>query len=78
MMAWYSGDDSSSYSGSGEPWFGGYDNPTDVASDQKNPRDTNPVTDPNVKPGRLGCRAQTYKVRSADDGGERSVNIVRC
>jgi hypothetical protein len=75
---WYNGDDSSSYSGSGEPWFGGYDNPTYVAPDQKNPPDTNPITDPNVMPRRLGCRTQTYKVRSADDGGERSVNIVRC
>jgi hypothetical protein len=73
---WYNGDDSSSYSGSGEPWFGGY--PTYVAPDQKNPPDTNPITDPNAMPRRSGCRTQTYKVRSADDGGERSVNIVRC
>jgi hypothetical protein len=75
---WYNGNDSSSYSNPTAPWFSGYDNPTYVAPDQQNPPDINPITDRNAVPRRLGCRAQTYKVRSADDGGERAVNIVRC
>ena len=72
---WYIGDDALWYNG--DDSFGGYDNPTYVEPDQKNPPDTN-LTDPNAMPRRSGCRTQTYKVRSADDGGERSVNIVRC
>ena len=33
---------------------------------------------PNARTRGVGCRTQTYKVPSADDGGERAVNVVRC
>ena len=74
---WYSGDDGW-YSGYGTPSSSSYDNWTYVAPGEQNPSDTNPTTDPNARPRGVGCRTQTYKVPSADDGGERAVNIVRC
>jgi hypothetical protein len=42
---------------------------------EQNPSDT---TSRDAMPPRLTCRTQTYQVRSAEDGGERAVNIVRC
>ena len=71
----YSGYDESWYSGSGMPWYRGVENPTYVAAGPQNPLDT---TDRNAMPPRSACRTQTYQVRSAGDGGERAVNIVRC
>ena len=71
---WYSGY-APWYSGSGMPWYRGVENPTYVAAGRQNPPDT---TDRNAMPPRLACRTQTYQVRSAEDGGERAVNIVRC
>jgi hypothetical protein len=71
----YSGYDAPWYSGSGMPWYRGVENPTYVAAGRQNPPDT---TDRNAMPPRLGCRTQTYQVRSAEDGGGRAVNIVRC
>jgi hypothetical protein len=43
--------------------------------DKQNPSDT---TSGDAMPPRSACRTQTYQVRSAEDGGERAVNIVRC
>ena len=74
---WYSGDDGW-YSGYSTPASGGYDNWTSAAPAEQNPSDTNPPTDPNARTRGVGCTTQTYKVPSADDGGERAVNIVRC
>ena len=74
---WYSGDDGW-YNGYGTPASGGYDNWTSAAPAEQNPSDTNPPTDPNARPRGVGCTTQTYKVPSADDGGERAVSIVRC
>jgi hypothetical protein len=74
---WYSGDDGW-YSGYGTPSLSSYDNWTYVAPSEQNPSDTNPPTDPNARPRGVGCTTQTYKVPSADDGGERAVNVVRC
>jgi hypothetical protein len=77
---WYSGDDAPWYAGSGTPWYSGswyrgVENPTYVAAGRQNPLN---ATDRNTMPPRLACRTQTYQVRSAEDGGERAVNIVRC
>ena len=74
---WYSGDDGW-YSGYSTPASGGYDNWTSAAPAEQNPSDTNPPTDPNARNRSVGCTTQTYKVPSADDGGERAVNVVRC
>ena len=71
----YSGYDESWYNGSGMPWYRGVENPTYVAAGRQNPPDT---TDRNAMPPRLACRTQAYQVRSAEDGGGRAVNIVRC
>ena len=62
------------------PASGGYDNWTYVAPTEQNPSDTNPTTDPDARTWRCGLQNAvcTYKVPSADDGGERAVNIVRC
>jgi len=73
--SWYSGYDAPWYSGSGMPSYRGVENPTYVAAGRQNPPDT---TDRNAMPPRLACRTQTYQVRSAEDGGGRAVNIVRC
>ena len=81
--SWYSGYDASRYSGYDAPWYSGsgmpsyrgVENPTYVAAGRQNPPDT---TDRNAMPPRLACRTQTYQVRSAEDGGGRAVNIVRC
>ncbi len=67
---WYGGAGTLWDSGSGLPWYGGVENPT-----YADPSDT---TNRNAMPPRLTCRTQTYQVRSAEDGGERAVNIVRC
>jgi hypothetical protein len=80
---WYSGYDAPWYAGSGMPWYGGsrirwdrgVENPTYFATGRQNPPDT---TDRNATAPRSACRTQTYQVRSAEDGGERAVNIVRC
>jgi hypothetical protein len=61
----------------GAPWYSGYDDSTYVAPDEQSSPDSTPTTDSNVMPPRLGCRTQTYKVRS-EDGGGRTVNVVRC
>jgi hypothetical protein len=62
---WDSGLDVPSYGGSGAPWDSGVENPT-YSVPGRDPSDT------------ATCRTQTYQVRSAEDGGERAVNIVRC
>jgi hypothetical protein len=72
---WYAGAGTLWYSGSGIPWYGVVENPTYAVPGRQNPSDT---TDRNAMPPRLACRTQTYQVRSAEDGGERAVNIVRC
>ena len=72
------GGDDGWYSGYGTPSSSSYDNWTYVAPSEQNPSDTNPTTDPNARTRGVGCRTQTYKVPSADDGGERAVNVVRC
>jgi hypothetical protein len=61
----------------GAPWYGGYDEPTYVVPDEQSPPDSSQTTASHVTPPRLGCRVQTYNVRS-DSGGERSVKVVRC
>ena len=66
---WYGGSDAPWYGGSGLTWYAGVENPT-YAVPGRDPSDT---TNRNVT-----CRTQTYQVRSAEDGGERAVNIVRC
>ena len=81
--SWYNGYDASRYSGYDAPWYSGsgmpsyrgVENPTYVAAGRQNPPDT---TDRNAMPPRLACRTQTYQVWSAEDGGGRAVNIVRC
>ena len=80
---WYGGSDAPlyagagglGYSGSGLPWYGGFENPTYAVPDRQNPSDT---TSGDAMPPRSACKTQTYQVRSAEDGGERAVNIVRC
>jgi hypothetical protein len=67
------------YRGWGEPYgyYGdsGYYDPPTVAPDEQ---PTYPTTVyPYVKPPRSSCSTQTYKVPS-EDGGEASVNVVRC
>ena len=71
---WYGGSGAPWYGGSGLPWYGGVENPT-YAVPGRNPSD---ATNRNAMPPRLTCRTQTYQVRSAEEGGERAVNIVRC
>jgi hypothetical protein len=71
----YAGAGGLGYSGSGLPWYGGGENPTYAVPDRQNPSDT---TRGDAMPPRSACRTQTYQVRSAEDGGERAVNIVRC
>jgi hypothetical protein len=61
----------------GEPWYGGYDDSTCVAPDERSPPYNNPTAEPGMAPPRLGCRAQTYRVRS-EAGGDRFVKMVRC
>jgi hypothetical protein len=72
---WYAGAGTLWYSGPGIPWYGGFENSTYAVPSQQNPSDT---TNRNAMPPRLACRTQTYQVRSAEDGGERAVSIVRC
>jgi hypothetical protein len=71
---WYAGVGTLWSSGSGLPWYGGFENPI-YAVPGRNPPDT---TNRDAMPPRLTCRTQTYQVRSAEDGGKRAVNIVRC
>jgi hypothetical protein len=65
------------YRGWGEPYgyYGdsGYYDPSTVAPDEQPPTTAYPY----VKPPRSSCSTQTYKVPS-EDGGEASVNVVRC
>jgi hypothetical protein len=53
----------------------GYYDPSTVASDEEPTYQTTAY--PYVKPPRSSCSTQTYKVPS-EDGGEASVNVVRC
>jgi hypothetical protein len=67
------------YRGWGAPYgyYGddGYYDPSTVAPDEQPTYPT--ATYPYLKPPRSGCATQTYKVPS-EDGGEASVNVVRC
>ena len=72
---WYAGAGTPWYSGSGLSWYGGVENPTYAVPVEQNPSDT---TSGDAMPPRSACRTQTYQVRSAEDGAERAVNIVRC
>ena len=60
----------------GVPWYGGYDDSTYLAPDEQGPSVSPPTEADTMRPP-PGCRAQAYKVRS-EDGGERSVEVVRC
>jgi hypothetical protein len=73
---WYVGSDAPWYGGSGAPWDSGSDAPWD--SGVENPTYAVPGRDPDSTNRNATCRTQTYQVRSAEDGGERAVNIVRC
>jgi hypothetical protein len=90
---WYGGSGAPSYGGSGAPWYGGAGTPWDSGFDApsyggsgapsdsgvENPTYALPGRDPSDTTNRNAtCRTQTYQVRSAEDGGERAVNIVRC
>jgi hypothetical protein len=61
----------------GAPSYSGYDDPTYVVSDEQSPSDSSPTTASYMMPPRFGCRVQTYSVPS-ENGGERSVRVVRC
>jgi hypothetical protein len=53
----------------------GYYDPSTVTPDEQ---PTYPTTAyPYVKPPRSSCSTQTYKVPS-ENGGEASINVVRC
>ena len=58
----------------GAPWYGDYGVSTDVAPDEQSQPVASSITQP---PRRLGCSAQTYKVRS-EAGGETSVKVWGC
>jgi len=58
-----------------DDWYSGYYDPSTVTPDEQ---PTFPITaSPYVKPPRSSCSTQTYKVPS-EDGGEASINVVRC
>ena len=65
---WYDAYDAAWDNGSDAPWDSGVENPTYAV----------PGRDPDSTNRNATCRTQTYQVRSAEDGGERTVNIVRC
>ena len=70
-----------------DDWYGGYYDPSTVTPDEQPtyPTAAYPYVQPTyptaaypyVKPPRSSCSTQTYKVPS-EDGGEASVNVVRC
>jgi hypothetical protein len=62
------------YGDYGAPWYGDYGVSTDVAPDEQSQPVASSITQP---PRRLGCSAQTYKVRS-EAGGETSVKVWGC
>jgi hypothetical protein len=58
-----------------DDWYSGYYDQSTITPDEQ---PTYPTTaPPYVKPPRSSCSTQTYKVPS-EDGGEASVNVVRC
>ena len=58
-----------------DDWYSGYYDPSTVTPDEQ---PTYPTTAyPYVKPPRSSCSTQTYKVPS-ENGGEASINVVRC
>src|SRR6516165_3760212 len=58
-----------------DDWYSGYYDPSTVTPDEQ---PTFPITaSPYVKPPRSSCSTQTYKVPSKD-GGQASINVVRC
>ena len=58
-----------------DDWYGGYYDPSTVTPDEQPTYPT--AAYPYVKPPRSSCSTQTYKVPSGD-GGDASVNVVRC
>jgi hypothetical protein len=72
------------------PWYGGYSDPSGYLPAYQQPTYTYPTTTAYpaadavvreriiyVMPPRPGCSTQTYNV-PGEDGGERSINVVRC
>jgi hypothetical protein len=77
---WYSGYDEPTYvvpDEQGPPESSPTTAPKMIPSPTTAPDMMPPTTTSNMRPPRLGCRAQTYNVPS-EDGGERSVKVLRC